>query len=33
MQTDFAHLRQQLPDAGLEKYLPEQRAACATAPA
>jgi adenosine deaminase len=26
MQTDFAHLRQQLLDAGLAKYLPAQRA-------
>ncbi len=26
MQTDFAHLRQQLLDAGLSKYLPGQRA-------
>jgi adenosine deaminase len=26
MQTDFAHLRQQLLDGGLSKYLPEQRA-------
>jgi adenosine deaminase len=26
MNTDFAHLRQQLLDAGLSKYLPEQRA-------
>ncbi len=26
LQTDFAHLRQQLLDAGLSKFLPEQRA-------
>jgi adenosine deaminase len=26
MQTDFAHLRQQLLDAGLAKFLPDQRA-------